>query len=465
MRFIALSVLLLPTLVLAARPMPSAPTSAGIIYGSDNRVEVYEAKPSFQILARSTATKINLEDLIQISSNQFSLPQVSLAEKSDICTTERFSSQPTASECSGFLIGPDLVITAGHCVDDQDDCNNSAWVFGYQLDPVTKQAGLNIPATDIYKCKKVVSKQEDDVSLEDYALVQLERVVSERAPLDFRREGIVDSKSTLVMIGDPSRLPKKIAGGAQINDNNPEAYFSASTDSFGGNSGSAVINEKTLVVEGILVRGEQDYIFDEQRSCSVVNVCPEEGCNPIGGLHGEDITRITKVPELKWQKKVLDAAFSGNLDVIAEYLSLDGWIDIYDNKRESMVVKAIKGLKLSVLNELAAKNADLNLKDLTEKTPLHHLAHFSKTSKKVKEIAEVLLSNGALVNAVDLLGETPLHKAVKSKNTPLVQILLARGADQSVKNNEGKTAIELCKWHSLKQRRIRKLLLRASNNG
>lgn len=465
MRLMILGILLIPTLTFGGTNTPVVPMAPAIIYGKDNRVEVYEAKASYQLLAKSTATKVALEKLTETSSNLFSLPQESLAVSGDICSTERFASQPTSSDCSGFLIGPDLIATAGHCVDDQSDCDNSAWVFGYQVDPITKKAGIDILSKDIYRCKKIISRNENEYSMMDFALVQLERVVPDRTPLKFRREGKVEDNATLVMIGDPSRLPKKVAGGAKINDNTPEGFFSASTDSFSGNSGSAVINEATLEVEGILVRGEQDYIYDEERGCSVVNVCPEEGCNPSGGLHGEDTTRITQIPELKWQKKVLDAALAGKMDVIAEYLSQGLWIDIYDNKRESMVVKAILGLRTSVVNELVAKEADVNLKDMMGRSPLHHLARFSKGSKAVKDIAQVLLTNGAEVNAVDNAGESALHKAVKSKNIDLVKILLEAGADTGIRNSQGHKAIDLCKWHSLKQRKIRKLLLRTSDNG
>ena len=61
----------------------------------------------------------------------------------------------------------------------------------------------------------------------------------------------------------------------------------ANLDTYGGNSGSAVFNAKTGLVEGILVRGEQDYV--QKGDCRVSNVCPADGCR------GEDVTKILSV--------------------------------------------------------------------------------------------------------------------------------------------------------------------------
>jgi len=43
-------------------------------------------------------------------------------------------------------------------------------------------------------------------------------------------------------------------------------------------------------VEGILVRGENDYIYDTKQGCYKSNVCPMNGCR------GEDVTKITSLP-------------------------------------------------------------------------------------------------------------------------------------------------------------------------
>jgi hypothetical protein len=80
-----------------------------------------------------------------------------------------------------------------------------------------------------------------------------------------------------------------------VRDNTPVPFFAANLDTYGGNSGSPVFNATSGTVEGILVRGENDFVSNG--SCYVSLVCPTTGCR------GEDVTRSTvwssKVPKIK----------------------------------------------------------------------------------------------------------------------------------------------------------------------
>jgi hypothetical protein len=62
-------------------------------------------------------------------------------------------------------------------------------------------------------------------------------------------------------------LPQKYAPAAKIRDN--------SLDTCGGNFGSPVFNATDYKVEGILVRGENDFVSDG--TCYVSLVCPTTG--------------------------------------------------------------------------------------------------------------------------------------------------------------------------------------------
>lgn len=75
------------------------------------------------------------------------------------------------------------------------------------------------------------------------------------------------------------------AGGAQVRNNTNDSYFVANLDIYGGNSGSSVLNAATGRVEGILVRGEADFVHNG--GCYVSAVCPTTGCR------GEDVTRTS----------------------------------------------------------------------------------------------------------------------------------------------------------------------------
>jgi hypothetical protein len=91
----------------------------------------------------------------------------------------------------------------------------------------------------------------------------------------------------LVVVGHPSGLAVKIAAGATVRSNLESAYFVANLDTYGGNSGSAVFNEQTGLIEGILVRGETDFKY--KNGCYVSNICDVDGCR------GEDVTRVSEI--------------------------------------------------------------------------------------------------------------------------------------------------------------------------
>jgi hypothetical protein len=93
------------------------------------------------------------------------------------------------------------------------------------------------------------------------------------------------------MIGNPVGLPTKVAGGATVRNNNPSKYFEANVDAYGGNSGSAVLNARDLKIEGLLVRGNPDFVY--AGGCVASNQCPDTGCPGW-----EEVTRTTEFAHL-----------------------------------------------------------------------------------------------------------------------------------------------------------------------
>jgi len=103
--------------------------------------------------------------------------------------------------------------------------------------------------------------------------------------------------------------------------------------------------------------------------------------------------------------------------------------------------KALAEGEIETIKALLKKNGDLvfSKDSIWGQTPLHLVASFGTNPK---EIAELLLSKKADVNAKDKMGMTPLHLAAGAGNKEMVEVLLGHGADvnsDATKNKRGLT--------------------------
>jgi V8-like Glu-specific endopeptidase len=261
-----------------------AAPKARVIYGNDDRLDYYEVQdPLWKASADSTVALIRAADLSD-NNGITTIVTVPYGQVYQLCPSERFWSQQSAAICSGFLVRSDLVVTAGHCISSQDDCDKTRMVLGFQItDP--NSLPHTVATDQVYSCAKIVHTVSVATG-EDFAVVKLDRPVTQVPPLLYRTSGKIGVGESLHVIGYPYGLPAKLAGGATVRAVQSE-FLTANLDTFGGNSGSAVFNSVTGEVEGILVRGENDFVF--QGNCRVSNRCPDGGCR------GEDVTLFERV--------------------------------------------------------------------------------------------------------------------------------------------------------------------------
>ncbi|MDH5580870.1 MAG: serine protease [Bdellovibrionales bacterium] len=267
--------------------------ASDVVYNEDNRLEAFVLDGGFwEQKAKAVA--------VQIKSNKFKRPNSygerivvgrTLGKQKNLCEDERFFDQKIVGDCTGFLISPDILATAGHCVKDEFYCENFVWVFDYKLEGPFDVEYNSIKSKNIYKCSKIIKSVYNTKSQIDYALVQLDRKVQDRQPLEMRSSGKIKEGTKLAVIGHPSGLAQKFANGGQVLRNDHQNFFSANLDTFQRNSGSPVFNEETGLVEGILVRGDTDYKFDYKSKCQRVNTIKKD-CKTMH-CRLEDITRIT----------------------------------------------------------------------------------------------------------------------------------------------------------------------------
>jgi uncharacterized protein len=144
--------------------------------------------------------------------------------------------------------------------------------------------------------------------------------------------------------------------------------------------------------------------------------------------------------------------------------------NILDANGSPMLVLAIREKSPKVINVLLGdKNIDVDLSDKNGETPLMmasidgnlllvktlvtdhkaQLDHIGWTplhyacAKGQLEVAQFLIANGAIVDSMSLGNTTPLMMAVQSGNEQVVKLLLDKGADLQLRNDQGLTAIDI----------------------
>ena len=291
-----------------------------IIYGADDRVEQYEVgNINYRAAGDATVIIVYWSDLVNNGNGTYTLPSETFAywyEQLDplgtgnpLCADERFRNQPAPGVCSGVLVSPDLIATAGHCV----ACTNIsdlAVVFGFVMQDASN-ARLTVSANDVYRCSEVVAYTD---GYPDWSLVRLDREVAGHTPLPLRRTGQVSAGEDLLVVGHPWGLPRKYDMGATVRDNSPSTFFQANADTYIGSSGSPVINRTTLEVEGLVTAGMESFVVDDSLTCDRSRVCPDSGCPGW-----EDISRVTTFSSLVPTFDVYLGTTAGSMSLVSSH--------------------------------------------------------------------------------------------------------------------------------------------------
>lgn len=251
------------------------------IFGRDDRTDVLLDSPKHE-LGRSVAVGVLNSLWTDLGGGASELWTDPLSEF--MCSDERFNNQASVSyACTGFLVGEDLLVTAGHCGTNTGEMRNSSenyceaytWLFDYRADSdVTQVSDLNI-----YKCKEIIYavQQEVDGHSHDFALVRLDRKVEGRSPLKFAQRAVRRGER-VTMLGHPMGLPLKYTFNARVFKEEEGRSFLTNLDAFAGNSGSPVFNTKNEVV-GVLIAGNPALATyrDPKAGCDRFNRCDENG--------------------------------------------------------------------------------------------------------------------------------------------------------------------------------------------
>jgi Ricin-type beta-trefoil lectin domain-like/Trypsin-like peptidase domain len=255
-----------------------------VIYGVDDRQDLFAVSNAAVLQDADGAVALfDASDVVDNGNGTSTLQTTNYGTTYNLCASEPFRTQPTGAFCSGFLVASNVVATAGHCV-DTGSLASVRFVFGFRM-ANANTANTVLSNGNIYRGVELLGRILASNGA-DWSVVRLDRAVLNHRITRVRFGGRIANNQAIHVIGHPSGLPTKYAPGANVRDNGPAAFFIANLDTYGGNSGSPVFDAQTHLVEGVLVRGENDYVF--QGACRVSLVCPATGCR------GEDCTRTTE---------------------------------------------------------------------------------------------------------------------------------------------------------------------------
>ena len=95
-----------------------------VIYGEDERMDYYaHSNEQLKTITRESIVALIDQSILDLCTdpNDVQINAATLEDAYSLCPSEAFLDQPTAASCSGTLIDDDLVLTAGHCVENDAD--------------------------------------------------------------------------------------------------------------------------------------------------------------------------------------------------------------------------------------------------------------------------------------------------------------------------------------------------------
>lgn len=149
------------------------------------------------------------------------------------------------------------------------------------------------------------------------------------------------------------------------------------------------------------------------------------------GLNPLQAALAAAVPHWECVDLLLDAGANVNVR------NRQGWSLLHQASKEGWTEFA---------QRLIDKSAMAWISDLYDVTPLHAASESGNTDI-VKMLTTGEVRDTLNIDALDIDGESPLMKAARAGHLGVCQVLVARGADFEIKNNQGQTAKDLADPH------------------
>jgi ankyrin repeat protein len=156
-----------------------------------------------------------------------------------------------------------------------------------------------------------------------------------------------------------------------------------------------------------------------------------------------DRSKGTNTSNRAKEEMLRSASFAGYLGIVRELIPQGVNINAQENGGWTALMYAAAKGNLDIFQILLAAGADVNIKEHSGATALSESAYWGHL-----EIVNLLLSAGAEVNGIDNEEDSvPLIKAIYFGRIQIVKILLAAGANPHLRDENGKTSLEIAIEH------------------
>jgi uncharacterized protein len=147
------------------------------------------------------------------------------------------------------------------------------------------------------------------------------------------------------------------------------------------------------------------------------------------------------------------AAFAGNDEIVAALLARGADERTPDETGKPPIVYAAAGARIDVVKRLLARNIDVNARYANDLTVLMWASGPDEQAPEAQatKVVSFLLDAGAHVDDRDDRGRTALMNAAEGGHAEIANVLLARGADPSLKDKAGKRAADLTVVSALRE--------------
>ena len=132
---------------------------------------------------------------------------------------------------------------------------------------------------------------------------------------------------------------------------------------------------------------------------------------------------------------LIQACRTGDLKSVKRFLAYGVPINsTLSNEKYSLIHFASQFGQMEIVKYLIKKGANINAKNLQGTTPLHKAVFYKRN-----ETAKYLIDQGAKINDQDSYKQTALHIAVEVEDLAMIKYLLDQGADLDIKDVQYET--------------------------